>query len=49
MAHLVELLTLGFGSGHDLCGVRLRPVLGSMLRRESAWDSPSLAALPPLK
>ena len=38
--------TLGFGSGHDLTGMRLTAMLGSMLSMESTWDSVSLS--PPL-
>ena len=40
---LVECLTFGFGSGHDLRVVRLSPTLGSTLRVESVWDSPPLS------
>ena len=36
VAHSVTSLTLDFGSGHDLRIMRLSPVLGSMLRTESA-------------
>ena len=31
MAQLVEFLTLGFGSGHDLVVVGSSPVMGSVL------------------
>ena len=41
MAQSVELLTLGFGSGRDLRVVRSSLVAGSVLRVESAGDSPS--------
>ena len=39
VTHLVEHPTLGFGSGHDLRVVRLRPVSGSTFSKDSAWDS----------
>jgi len=43
--------TLGFGSGHDLRVVGLRPAWGSMLSEDSVWDSLSLflCPTPPLK
>ena len=43
VAQLVEHPTLGFGSDDDLRVVRWSPVSGSMLSRESAWDSLSLS------
>ena len=36
VAQLVEHLTLGFGSGHDLRVMRLSPTVDSMLSGESA-------------
>lgn len=42
-AQLVKHLTLDFGSGHDLRVMGSRPLSGSMLSRESAWDSHSLS------
>ena len=39
VAQSVEHLTLGFGSGDDLIGVKSSPAWGSMLSVESAWDS----------
>ena len=48
MAQSVKHPTLDFGSGHDLRAVRLRPEWGSVLSRESAWDSLSLPLPLPL-
>ena len=39
MAQLVEPLTLGFGSGHDLRVEGSRPVSGSLLSKESVFPS----------
>ena len=39
VAQLVKHPTVGFRSGHDLSFVRWSPALGSMLSKESAWDS----------
>ena len=36
MAQVVKRLTLDFDSGHDLGVLGSRPMLGSMLREESA-------------
>ena len=36
MAQFVKLVTLGFGSGHDLRVVRSSPASGSMLSMEPA-------------
>ena len=49
MAQSVEHLTLDFGSSLDLRVLGSRPVLGSLLGRESAGDSlfPSPSHLPP--
>lgn len=51
----VKCPTLGFGSIHDLRIVKLSPILGSMIRGESVWDSvspfpsPTPSAFPSLK
>ena len=42
MAQSVERLTLDSGSGHDPKVVGSKPVLGSALSVETAWDSLSL-------
>ena len=42
-AHSIERPTLGSGSGRDLRVVRLSPMSGSALSRESAGDSLPLA------
>jgi len=49
VAQLVECPTLGFGWGHDLRVVGLRPKSGAALSGESARDSlsPSRSASPP--
>lgn len=47
MALWVKQQTLGLGLGHDLRVVRLSPAVGSVLRVESACDSPSPSASPP--
>ena len=41
MAQWFKLLTLGFGSGHDLTVVRSSCMSGPTLVGESIWDSPS--------
>ena len=43
----VKRLTLAVGSGHGLKVVRSSLMLGSMLSRESAWDSLPLCLSPP--
>ena len=40
----VKCPILDFSSGHDLTIVRSSPMLGSLLSRESAWDSLSPSA-----
>ena len=47
MAQAVEHPALGFSSGHGLRVVGSSPTWGSMLSKESAWDSLS-PSLPPL-
>ena len=43
MAQLVEHLTLGFGSGHDLRVMELNPTWGSVLSGESVGEFLSLS------
>ena len=44
MAQSIKLLTLGFGSGHDLMVREFEPCLGAFM-----GFSPSLSAPPPLE
>ena len=47
MVQLVEHLTIGFGSGHDLRVLGWSPRSGSMLGGESAWRISSSPSAPP--